>query len=151
MFSKQDLCFQNKTYDAEKKLGILWAPSKDNAGRTKHHWERLKKLQQGDVVFNYVSRPFVGACIVQGSYEKSLCPFKSSEWHNEGYMVRVKYFEFDMKIDMNDQLYSQIKASLPDKYSPFSFNGKGNQGYLYEIPKELAFIIRPKLRRFEND
>lgn len=30
---------------------------------------------------------------------------------------------------------------MPEKYAPFSSSGRGNQGYLYEIPSRMGLYI----------
>ena len=46
---------QGKTYRLEHAEGYLWAPQKDKAGRPNDHWELLKRVEPGDLIFSYVN------------------------------------------------------------------------------------------------
>lgn len=139
--TKVYLCFQNKSYEDEKRLGVLWAPMNDARGKTKHFWSNMSKLKEGDIILSYVNRSYVAVNVVTKPWEKAVCPFKTSEWKGNGYLVKLKYKELINPIKMDLELFEEIKTYLPEKYSPFSANGKGNQGYLYELPSKAAKII----------
>ena len=47
---------QNQTYREEHAGGYLWAPLKDKGGGTPFHWDNMKRVAAGDVVFCYVSQ-----------------------------------------------------------------------------------------------
>ncbi len=47
---------QNKTYRYERAGGYLWAPVRDQSGRTPQHWRTMLDVQPGDVIFSYVGQ-----------------------------------------------------------------------------------------------
>lgn len=135
------ICFQNKSYEEERKQGILWAPEIDSRGNHKHFWDRMIDLKKDDIVFSYVNRQFVSENRVIQTWCYSECPFQNDNWNSNGYLVNLKYNTLSEPIDMNEDLFVKMKDYLPEKYSPFSSNGKGNQGYLYEISREVYSVI----------
>lgn len=142
---KYYLCFQNKSYYEEKMKNILWAPHKDNRGKMHHSWKRMYDLKPGDIVISYKDRSFIAVNEVESKVYDLKNPFQNKLWNQEGIAVDLHYKEYNFPLEMNDKLFDEFKQYLPEKYSPFSSNGKGNQGYLYLLPEEAAKLIINRL------
>jgi putative restriction endonuclease len=137
---------QGKTYKEEREGGYLWAPIKNDKGSSFFHWSNMKKLNPGNVVYNYFKGYLVGYCIIKSGYYEAPRPteFKVDDiWENEGMMVDAEYFPFKQPLGLS-YIYQNIQSFLPDKYSPINVTlnndklvVKANQGYLYEL-KNLA-------------
>ncbi|SEW04300.1 hypothetical protein [[Clostridium] fimetarium] len=104
------LVFQNKSYKEESNGGYIWAPQKNKKGDGEFHWHNVAGVKKGDVILHCVKQSIVAIseAIKNGHEEKRPEELKErGEWDNEAW------------------------------HAPFNKNGKGNQGYLYEINKEL--------------
>ena len=137
---------QGKTYKEEKEGGYLWAPIKNSKGDIPFHWVTMKKLNPGDIVFNYRKGFIVGYCnILSESYEASQPDFNTDAvWENSGYMADANYVVFYQPIPL-ESVYKKMSKFLPEKYSPIygKYNDgkllvKANQGYLYSLDRELG-------------
>lgn len=139
------IVFQNKTYDEEKREGILWAPKKTKAGSEIYHWSNMTKIKEGDIIFSVYKRKIVSLNTAKGKCESCNRPQSLDSvnlWEKEGWVVNVHYEALDNPVNINDNI-SEILRLCPSKYSPFTKTGKGNQGYLFEISNELGeYIIK---------
>lgn len=133
------IVFQNQTYLAERDGGYLWAPQKNKLNQSLFHWENMKKLKSGDIVYSMYKQHLYSINIVTKSAEEKDNPFKSelSPWGEKGWIVQADYNELSYPVSMKENMEGILKL-CPDKYSPFSSSGRGNQGYLYEVNKDLG-------------
>lgn len=134
------IVFQNASYTEEKDGGFLWAPKQNAKGKTMHYWELMKRVKQGDIIFNSVGGRLINIITALddcAEQEKPVGLDKNDKWRNYGWYLRgeyvkvnkpIKYVEYKGDID-------KLKAT---KYAPFDVNGEGNQGYLYQISEEFA-------------
>lgn len=147
------IVFQNKTYFEEKAGGYLWAPQRTKSGREIFHWSNMTKIKKGDIIFSVYKRKIVSVNIALDSYVESDRPktFDKLElWENEGWLVKVEYNELTKPISIDDNIEEILKL-CPDKYSPFNETGRGNQGYLYDIGRELGdYLMELILEKNEN-
>jgi len=134
------IVFQNKTYFEEKSGGYLWAPKRTKSGREIFHWSNMTKIQKGDIIFSICKRQIVSVNIALDKSFDANRPNvldKLELWEKEGWMAKVEYNVLENPISIDDNIEEILKL-CPEKYSPFAKNGKGNQGYLYEIGDELG-------------
>jgi hypothetical protein len=134
--------FQNKTYQEEYELGILWAPQhSSNGGKPPHHWERMKELKKGDIVFSIVKNKVTARGIITREAISSNNPFNNAVWEIRGWLARVQYDFKINNIKISDYI-EEIRPYLQKKYYPFvPETGRGVQGYLFGIPFGLGEII----------
>jgi len=138
------IVMQNKTYEAESKQGYIWAPKFNNAGRKVFHWENMTKVKKGDIIFNVRDQNIYAYSVAKGeAFDKDIPEELGELWQKEGRIVYLDYIFLENEIDTKD-LYYEIKDILPTKYSPFNRNGDCNQGYLFELPKEVGAYIMKK-------
>lgn len=135
------LVFQrNQYYQHERGGGYLWAPKTNPQGRTFHHWENMQKIETGDIIFSSKNRQIVSINVAQSDCSESERPEGLEGWNPRGWKVEIKYNELDEPIDVNQHI-DRILIMQPTKYAPFNVNGRGNQGYLFEITPELAHYL----------
>ena len=136
------LVFQGDTYEEEKNLSCLWAPKLDRGGDEQHHHRRLLDVDIGDQVVHLENRKIRAFSKAISKAYDSDCPreFSKPAWPREGRKVNLDLTEFDEPIDV-DSIFHKIKDKLPEKYSPFDINGKGVQGYFFEIGANIFNII----------
>ena len=134
--------FQNKTFNMEKDAGVLWAPKHDkHGGKPKFHWANMQKCEAGDVVFSVVRNEVVSRSIVKKEAKSASNPYNNNLWTDQGWLVELDYNFTIKKIAIKDHI-EEIKPLLPSKYSPFNENtGRGNQGYLYQVPQKLGQLL----------
>ena len=44
---------QGETYTEDRGKKFLWAPKRNKAGRKQFYWEDMKKVKEGNIIFNY--------------------------------------------------------------------------------------------------
>lgn len=134
------IVFQNKTYDEEKTGGYLWAPKRTKSGREIYHWTNMTKVKEGDIIFSMYKRKIVSVNIAKGTSIDADRPSALDSvnlWEKEGWLVKAKYNVLDNPIDIKENI-EEILELCPSKYSPFTKDGRGNQGYLFEIGKTFG-------------
>lgn len=135
------LVFQRDPYyQHERDGGYLWAPKADSGGGTVYHWENMKKVQKGDLIFSSNNRRIVSVNVALSDCYDSEQPQGLDEWNRDGWRVDVHYHALDSPIVI-DQHIDRILLMQPVKYAPFNVKGLGNQGYLFEITPELAYYL----------
>lgn len=128
------LVFQGDTYEEEKLLSCLWAPKLDKGGNEQHHHKRLLDVNIGDQVIHLENRKIRAISKTKSKAYDCECPreFSRPAWPRDGRKIDLDLTEFDTPIDV-DSIFDKIKDKLLEKYSPFQEDGRGNQGYFYEI------------------
>ena len=135
--------FQNSTFDREAQGGYLWAPVTNKNGDTVHHWDRMMDVRKDDIILHGFNG-FVQAISVARAvcYD---CPQPrelrtEDSWDLAGRRVDSDYIMLQHPIKTSDYI-GDITRLCNTKYSPFNKYGTGNQGYLFEINREMAKIF----------
>ncbi|HEX9929499.1 MAG TPA: AAA family ATPase [Pyrinomonadaceae bacterium] len=133
---------QGSSFKEGRGKRYLFAPSKSKDGRTHTHWENVKKVKTGDIIFNY-DNGIQGVSIAKEDSHQSANPYPSDEWRNEGYLVNIEFHPLDPIISYHDFLKftDPIKKVTTDN-GPIDVNGRVKQGYLFKFNKEAAQLIR---------
>ena len=134
---------QGSSFASETGKKFIWAPKTDKNGNPKFFWENMKKVRQGDFIFNY-SKGIRGISIAKTDYYEAENPWEATPWEKKGYKVDIEFHEFVKPIDINDLKkrkndIDRALASIPNK--PFNSEGGVNQGFLYEFSLEAGKII----------
>jgi hypothetical protein len=134
--------FQNQTFREEHSQGILWAPKSDkNGGPAKFHWSSMQDIKKGDVIFSIIKNVIVSRGVALGKAVDEPNPFSNDLWNREGWLVKVEYNYTYERVRIMDHIET-IRPLLPRVYSPFNqITGRGNQGYLYPISKDLGVLL----------
>ena len=85
---------QNKTFREESEGGYLWAPKRDKAGSTPHHWASMSEVRSGDVILSFVDQTIAAISVAKGSAYTSERPFTSKEgelWEKDGLRIDAEY------------------------------------------------------------
>ena len=136
---------QGKTYAVEKSEGLLWAPQKNRDGNTFFHWENVKNIKQGDIIFNYANGEIRAVSIALKDGYESMKPesITSDGWEKDGYRADINYEELASPISINK--IGQPIADLRVNYGPINKTGGVNQGYLYSLNKDIIRIIASEM------
>ncbi len=134
------IVFQNKTYDDERSGGYLWSPKKASDGREKFYWSNMTKIHEGDIIFSLYRRNLVSVNIATSksiNYDIPPALDEVNLWDKEGWLVKVHYNVLENPVNIDENI-DKILSLSPSKYSPFNSEGRGNQGYLFEIGEKLG-------------
>lgn len=145
--------FQNKTYQEELTGNYLWAPKKDAGGKSVHHWTRMSEVKAGDIIFSCVNRNIVSINVATKdsySHNRPSEMDKLELWKEEGWKVDVIYNELDKPISIDDNLKG-IMSFETEKYFPIAKTGRGNQGYLFPLQKNLGEYLISLAENIDND
>lgn len=134
------LVFQGTTYDAECAGGYIWAPLRNQAGHEVHHWKRLEDVRKGDIIL-HANKGFIQAIsVAEGEAYSCSRPGaldEADQWEKDGLKVDCQYTL--LRKPINYRAYKDVTKNYSGvKYAPFNSAGNGNQGYLFELNKELA-------------
>lgn len=143
---------QGVTYTKEYRGGYLWAPLISKSGKKIHHWESMKDVKNGDIVFSYVSQAIVAVSKVVSSPYEAIKPFNEGEdWQRQGVKINLEYFILEKPLKLSiiiDDLQAILEKQ--SKHKPLNKWGQQNQGYLYPLIDEAGLFLLEKIER-END
>ncbi|MEQ1878607.1 MAG: AAA family ATPase, partial [Bdellovibrionia bacterium] len=135
---------QGHTLNDRQGKKYLFAPHQGSDGRRTPHWESMKKVREGDVVFNYADKALRGISFAKENSRSSTNPNPKEGGNNEGSIVDIDFFALDPPIDYSQtlDLARQLQRVTQHINSPFDVNGGIKQGYLFEFNREAATILR---------
>jgi putative restriction endonuclease len=133
---------QKQTYKQERNGGYLWAPRKNEQGRTFWHWENMLKVEPGDIIFNHVKGALCSYCIAQTTaYEHNKPKDIEQNWDQLGWKIDAVYYDIPKPVVIRDHL-DKLKHLFPEKYSPYSLGAnKANQFYLVSLSNDLGALL----------
>ena len=153
---------QNRTFRVERKEGYLWAPYLNKNKKELFHWNTLKKLKKGDIIFSHYKGTIPCVSIVKNkAVEHFLRPkefSRSLPWMDDGRKVDTDYIDIE-PIKLTKEVIKNLSKFKPDKNWIFDTNYKHNNiVYLLPLPlpsaKYLLDLIKSKqnltLDDFEN-
>ena len=134
------LCFQGKQLVNECKGGYIFAGPDPSIP----HWWRLNDVKEGDIIFHASTQSILAISTANGKCFLSKRPqehyLANDRPDMEGLMVKLSYI-----LLKNPILHCNYKSTIIElqgdtkgKGYPFNYKGGGNQGYLYNLNKELA-------------
>ena len=131
--------FQNTTYEEESLGSYLWAPKKNKKNQSFFHWQNMKYLQEGDIVFSSVNKSIVAVSTVLSKCYDQSKPLidKDGEWESDGYKVDLNFHELESLLTF-DSFPKDVLEMFNVEYGPINRKGTGNQGYLYHISDEAG-------------
>jgi hypothetical protein len=119
----------------------LWAPRLTETGKHVWHWDLINEVNSGDIIFAYRKKLIHAVAIAHGTAYKADMPDKlgyKKIWETRGYRLDVEFNRLGEKSLSIPSIYGSIKSMLPNKYSPFDKNGRGNESYLHPISQILG-------------
>lgn len=137
---------QTQTFEAERDLGLLWAPLRRIDGRRVSHWDSLADVSAGDVVFHYAKQHIQGVSRVRTAAIQAQRPFETDSWPDAGRKIPVSFevSETPVRLDEIDMLTRQAERH-PN--SPFQESGRVNQGYLFRLSDGAGAALLDLLER----
>lgn len=141
---------QNQTFKEESTGGYLWAPQKSKNNKTCFHWTNMTRVKKDDIIFSSYKKAIVSINIAldkcSTTREKPPELQGRNEWDSKGWFLRANYNILINPLKLNTYM-NEILKRCSEKYSPFTKQGKGTQGYLFEIPNELGEYLLDIIKR----
>ena len=138
---------QGATYNKEASGGYLWAPFKSQSGKKIYHWESMKDVRLGDIVFSYVDQEIIAVSKVVSNCYKAVKPFsEGTNWQGEGNKLDLEYYPLKKPLKVYT-IIDDLQAILEKqtKHKPLNKRGQGNQGYLYPLIEEAGDFLLKKI------
>ena len=136
--------FQSKTYNEESAGQFIWAPKFNKNGKTMHYWGRLLCVREGDVIFHCSNGYIRAISKANGACQDSARPDSNTndwtEWEKDGRRIDCSYHMLRSPLEYG-AYKKKIQEYCNKKYAPFNRNGGGNQGYLFELNRDLALFF----------
>jgi hypothetical protein len=125
----------------------MWAPYVNEDGKTQHHWERMDRVQPGDVIINYADMQIRAVSTALSGARPAANPhvgLTELEWEKDGREVKLRMQELEVPMHLSD-IPEALRKGWKSYGTPFNVNGGVNQGYLFELPDEAGLWIMNQL------
>lgn len=144
---------QNRTFNIERKDGFLWAPYLNKRKKKVFHWESLKYLKDGDVIFSHYRGTIPCISIVKGNpIENSPRSREFSHklsWMATGRRANVNYVDIK-PIKLNRKFKLEINKFRKKEFWMYDEKLRHNQVYLVSIPHGLAKFLLKNIEKNQN-
>tara|TARA_B100000579_G_scaffold394390_1_gene371719 strand:- start:604 stop:1752 length:1149 start_codon:yes stop_codon:yes gene_type:complete len=141
---------QNRTFHVERKEGYLWAPYMNTKKKEVFHWNTMKDLKKGDVVFSHYKGEIKCISIVRETarenYDRPKEFSKSLPWMNKGRMVKVDYVDIG-PLRLTKQIIKGLNNFKTEKNWIFDRNYKHNVVYLLPLNIKAAKFLLQIIRK----
>jgi len=109
------------------------------------------KVCPGDIIFSVVRNNIVAIAMATSRAYEAIMPgeFSQHGWDRNGWRVDAEYERVQYPIKVAD-IIEELIPYMSAGGAPFQHNGRGNQGYLYELDDTAGRIILDKLSN-KND
>tara|TARA_Y100000816_G_C26078064_1_gene567769 strand:+ start:374 stop:1516 length:1143 start_codon:yes stop_codon:yes gene_type:complete len=144
---------QNKTFQVERREGYLWAPYYNSKKKKLFHWETMKNLKKGDIIFSHYKGTIKCISVVkQNAHNNFVRPkefSKSLPWMNEGRMVKLNYVDIE-PFQINKEFIRNLNKFKTEKNWIYDRNLKHNVVYLLPLPIKAAHFIINQIKKHQN-
>ena len=144
-------CFQGNQYQYENKGkgGYIFALDDPKVPS----WIRLKDVKPGDIIFHSSEQKILAISVVVKEVELNAVRPKEHYLANKrsdkyGIQVQTEYTELKDNLIVHSNYKKEIvklQGDATGKGYPFNKNGTGNQGYLFNLNKDLAKFFMEKI------
>ena len=141
---------QNQTFKVERREGYLWAPYKNSKRKELFHWETMRYLKKGDVIFSHYKGQIKCISVVKDkateNYERPKEFKKTLPWMNLGRMVKVDYVDIE-PLNLTKEIIKELNKYKPDKNWIYDRNLKHNVIYLLPLPLVAAKYLIDQIKK----
>lgn len=145
--------FQNKSFNEQSSGGYLWAPIRASNGYKLHHYDRLKDIKKGDIIFHSFQQEIIAVSVAQTEAYEIEKPYDDgvySNWGKRGRAINSDYYFISNPIKTID-FKKELLELQTSEHGPINRVGGGKQGYLYEVNKEMGEFIMDILIGYQTD
>lgn len=144
--------FQGESYKRALDGGYLWAPKVGARGQRQAYWTNMTRVRAGDVIFSGYGQELVAvSTAIEPAYDADPPDSRDvGKWPARGWKLDVAYVQLSRPLPYSG-FVSKIMPLLQPPHAPFNANtGKGNLGYLFELPTSagetlLSLLDEPTL------
>lgn len=130
-----------KYYDEQRNGNFIWAPIKNQKGKTLQHWENLTLVNEGDVIFCNRKGKIKAIAIANcRAYKSSIPDVFNQSWKPEGRRIDLTIYDLEKPFHFSSYKGEYLK-NIDFKKNPFNTNGGSKQGYLYPIENQIAELF----------
>ena len=129
----------------ESHKGYIIAPREGKNGVVPHHWYRLNEVKPDDIIIHGV-----GGYIRAISVAKGMGYCSQYDDGRLAWKVDCQYITLKNPIAVEKFQKEIVKLCAIKRYQPFNKNGTGNQGYLFDIDRDLAKVFLEEAARCNN-
>ena len=144
---------QNRTFNVERQDNFLWAPYLNKRKKKVFHWESLKYLKDGDVIFSHYRGTIPCVSIVKGNpienSPRSREFSHSLSWMATGRRVNVNYVDIK-PIQLTKKFKLEINKFRKKEFWMYDEKLRHNQLYLVPIPYGLAKFLLNTIEKEQN-
>jgi len=146
---------QGQTHRHELEGGYLWSPKRQKNQARSQYYENMKAVAPGDVVFCYWDAELRAQGTLRSFGYDAPKPEEfghaGRNWSKIGYRADVEFNRLVSPVRPRDY-WQQIRALLPDRYSPLDRSkGTGSQSvYLADLPPALGNLLTELIARRGN-
>jgi MoxR-like ATPase len=139
---------QGKTYEAERDLGLIWAPKQGTNGATREFWRALQDVKPGETILHYANGALRAvSTATEGAVEAPQPEELGEQWERDGWLVRCEYKELDPPISL---------AEIPEEWRiaagpPFTSLGGVRQGYLFPLSSDFIALMASRFPQLGLD
>lgn len=121
---------QGASFQRSREGRFLWAPLVDKVGRPKDHWQTMRYLRPGDIVFNYANGQIraTSATLDDARPASRPDPEADQAWNEDGLRVELSWRDLAEPVRLAD-----IPAEWRRDERVFAGDGSINQGYLFPL------------------
>lgn len=122
---------QGHSFRQELEAGILWAPTRTQAGRRQSHWETMTEVRPGDTVIHYASQVRALSLVTTAAIPARRPREIPGLWSGDGRLVRTVYREALQVVRLSN--IPEVWRTGHSSDGPFKYDGGVKQGYLFRV------------------
>lgn len=145
---------QGKTFRYEHNGGYIWSPKLNSAGYANQGYSLMMNVRKGDYIIHNSGRMLSAISVVQEDCKSGKQPTELKfgqndyDWDDDGWMVKTKYYDFDVPLLTSDLLTWAQNNYMKD--SAFQVNGKLRLQYLCNLATPHALFLLEKALRLQK-
>lgn len=135
---------QGASFQRAREGRFLWAPLLDKVGRPKDHWQTMRHVRPGDVVFNYANGQIRATSVALDNAMPATRPDPEADqaWSDDGLRVELDWRDLREPVKLVD-----IPAEWRTNERAFAGDGSVNQGYLFPLSDGFVSKLAGRFRQ----
>ncbi len=137
---------QGRSFENELKGGFIYAPKNNKYGSTFAHWQNVKNVKKGDIIFcNKKGNIMAIGIAMSNGYEGVIPDAIKGIWNDEGFMVDIDYHKLTKPFQFSNYK-NEYMLNIETSKNPFTVKGTAKMGYLFPMEKYIAEFFLKKIK-----
>ena len=135
---------QGGTFAASSIGGYIWAPYSQKDGLRQPYWDSLEFVEAGDILIHGEEAKIKAVSCVKAPFREAEKPIEfanKTKFTDKGRMIDCEYHIAKNPVPTKQYKDDIIRLVAGKRFSPFNNLGNGNNGYLYDLDREMAKIF----------